>query len=42
VLIEPQAAVTLAFLADNPGKWMLQCHVLEHGEAGMMTWLEVT
>jgi FtsP/CotA-like multicopper oxidase with cupredoxin domain len=42
VLIEPRAAVTLAFLADNPGKWMLQCHVLEHGEAGLMTWLEVT
>jgi FtsP/CotA-like multicopper oxidase with cupredoxin domain len=42
VLIAPQAAVTLAFLADNPGKWMLQCHVLEHGEAGLVTWFEVT
>jgi FtsP/CotA-like multicopper oxidase with cupredoxin domain len=42
VLIDPQASVTMAFVADNPGKWMLQCHILEHGEAGMMTWLEVT
>jgi FtsP/CotA-like multicopper oxidase with cupredoxin domain len=42
VLVEPRAELKLAFLADNPGKWMLQCRVLEHGDAGMMTWLEVT
>ncbi|HUF45095.1 MAG TPA: multicopper oxidase family protein, partial [Aestuariivirgaceae bacterium] len=42
VLIEPHAIVTMAFLADNPGKWLFHCHVLEHGETGMMTWLEVT
>jgi FtsP/CotA-like multicopper oxidase with cupredoxin domain len=42
VLIEPHQTVTLAFLADNPGKWIVECHVLEHGEAGMMTWIEVT
>ena len=42
VLTEPEGAVTIAFLADNPGKWVLECHVLEHGEAGMMTWIEVT
>ncbi|HUE45419.1 MAG TPA: multicopper oxidase domain-containing protein, partial [Aestuariivirgaceae bacterium] len=42
VLIEPQTRLTVAFLADNPGKWVLECHVLEHGEAGMMTWLKVT
>lgn len=42
VLIEPAGAVTVAFLADNPGKWVLECHVLEHGEAGMMTWIEVS
>lgn len=42
VLVEPQAIVTIAFIADNPGKWIFQCHVLEHGEAGLITWLEVS
>ena len=31
----------IAFMADNPGKWLLHCHMLEHAAAGMMTWLEV-
>ncbi|MEL6373534.1 MAG: multicopper oxidase family protein [Pseudomonadota bacterium] len=33
---------TVAFVADNPGKWMLHCHMLEHHEGGMGTWFEVT
>jgi FtsP/CotA-like multicopper oxidase with cupredoxin domain len=41
VLVEPRRLVEVAFVADNPGKWQLHCHVLEHGEAGMMTWIEV-
>lgn len=32
----------LAFTADNPGKWLLHCHMLSHAASGMMTWLEVT
>lgn len=31
----------LAFKADAPGKWMLHCHMLEHADGGMMTWVEV-
>lgn len=31
----------IAFVADNPGDWMLHCHMLEHSAAGMMTWLRV-
>jgi FtsP/CotA-like multicopper oxidase with cupredoxin domain len=31
----------VAFVADNPGKWMLHCHMLEHQAAGMMTWINV-
>jgi FtsP/CotA-like multicopper oxidase with cupredoxin domain len=23
--------------ADNPGEWMLHCHVSDHVKAGMMT-----
>lgn len=26
---------------DNPGKWLLHCHMLDHQAAGMKTWLEV-
>lgn len=26
---------------DNPGKWLLHCHMLGHQAAGMKTWVEV-
>lgn len=32
----------IAFVADNPGKWLLHCHMLSHAAAGMMTWVNVT
>ncbi len=41
VLVAPQERVVIAFVADNPGKWMLHCHMLEHQAAGMATWFEV-
>lgn len=41
-LIAPQERVRIAFVADNPGKWLLHCHMLEHAAAGMNTWFEVT
>ena len=31
----------IAFVADNPGDWLLHCHMLEHAAAGMMTWIRV-
>ncbi len=31
----------IAFVADNPGKWLIHCHMLEHAAGGMMTWFEV-
>ena len=31
----------IAFVADNPGDWLLHCHMLEHSVAGMMTWFRV-
>ena len=27
----------IAFVADNPGKWLLHCHMLSHAASGMMT-----
>jgi FtsP/CotA-like multicopper oxidase with cupredoxin domain len=32
----------IAFVTDNPGKWLLHCHMLEHAAAGMTTWFEVS
>lgn len=39
--IEGNDTVEIAFVADNPGKWLLHCHMLEHAAAGMNTWFEV-
>ncbi|MDJ0945935.1 MAG: multicopper oxidase family protein [Kiloniellales bacterium] len=41
VLLQRNEKASIAFLADNPGKWMLHCHMLEHQAAGMATWIEV-
>jgi FtsP/CotA-like multicopper oxidase with cupredoxin domain len=41
LVMAANSKVQVAFIADNPGKWMLHCHMLEHQESGMMTWLAV-
>ncbi len=41
VLVMPDERVRIAFVADNPGNWMLHCHIIEHQETGMMAWFEV-
>lgn len=41
VLVERQETAKIAFVADNPGKWMIHCHMLEHQAAGMTTWFNV-
>lgn len=42
VLLAPEESAEIAFVADNPGKWMLHCHVLEHQASGMMGVVEVS
>ena len=42
VLVERDESVKIAFVADNPGKWMIHCHMLEHQASGMGTWFEIT
>lgn len=42
VLVRPRETVRVAFVADNPGDWMLHCHVLDHQIAGLMTTIRVT
>ncbi|MGH6880202.1 multicopper oxidase family protein [Hypericibacter sp.] len=41
VLVSPREAVEIAFVADNPGDWMLHCHVIDHQMAGLMTILRI-
>ena len=41
VLLQRDDVVEIAFEADNPGKWLLHCHMLEHQASGMLSWFEV-
>jgi FtsP/CotA-like multicopper oxidase with cupredoxin domain len=40
VLVPARGRVTIAFEADNPGRWALHCHHLYHMAGGMMTTFE--
>ena len=42
VLVLPKERIEVAFVADNPGRWMLHCHILEHQETGMMGYITVS
>jgi len=35
VLVPPRGSADVAFVADNPGLWMMHCHVLIHAASGM-------
>ena len=37
VLVLPKSTVKVQFDSDNPGNWMMHCHMLYHQEGGMMT-----
>jgi FtsP/CotA-like multicopper oxidase with cupredoxin domain len=41
VLIPRRETADIAFVADNPGDWMLHCHVTDHQVSGMMTVLRI-
>lgn len=41
VLVAPNERLRLAFVADNPGDWMVHCHIIEHQETGMMGYFRV-
>jgi FtsP/CotA-like multicopper oxidase with cupredoxin domain len=40
-LLAPRTNLTVAFVADNPGNWLIHCHVLEHHAGGMGTQFKV-
>lgn len=41
VLMQRREKVEIAFAADNPGKWLFHCHMVEHTAGGMATWFNV-
>ena len=41
VLLNGSDRKRIAFVADNPGKWLIHCHMIEHQAGGMVTWFEV-
>ncbi|MBI1774444.1 MAG: multicopper oxidase family protein [Proteobacteria bacterium] len=41
VLVPPREQAEIAFVADNPGDWMIHCHIPDHQEGGMMTVIRV-
>jgi len=42
VMITPKERVKVALVADNPGRWMYHCHIIEHMKTGMMGWIDVS
>jgi len=41
VLVAPGATERIAFIADNPGRWLFGGRVLEHLAGGQFGWFEV-
>jgi FtsP/CotA-like multicopper oxidase with cupredoxin domain len=42
VQVPENKTVRIAFVADNPGRWLLASTVAERFDAGLWTWIEVT
>lgn len=42
ILLDAREKKKIAMVADNPGKWLFHCHMVEHTAGGMITWFEVT
>lgn len=41
VLLGKNEIVIAALVADNPGRWMYHCHIIEHLKTGFMSYVEV-
>ena len=41
VMLGKNETIRVAFVADNPGKWMFHCHVIDHMATGLMGYIEV-
>jgi FtsP/CotA-like multicopper oxidase with cupredoxin domain len=41
-LVVGEAVERIAFVADNPGRWLIECRMLERPDAGTAAWFAVT
>ncbi len=41
VIIPEGRTIRIAFVADNPGKWLIRSAIIEHMESGVLSWFEV-
>jgi FtsP/CotA-like multicopper oxidase with cupredoxin domain len=41
-LVDARESIDIVCVFDNPGKWLLHCHMLSHQAAGMKTWIKVS
>ena len=41
ILLQRNERARIAFVADNPGRWMYHCHVIEHMMTGLMGYITV-
>jgi FtsP/CotA-like multicopper oxidase with cupredoxin domain len=42
IQVPENKTIRIAFVADNPGKWLLASTVMERFDAGLWTWIEVS
>jgi FtsP/CotA-like multicopper oxidase with cupredoxin domain len=42
VQVPENKTLRIAFVADNPGRWLLASTVMERFDAGLWTWIEVS
>lgn len=42
IVVMPEQTARVAFVADNPGRWLIECQRLEQPEKPMAAWFEVT
>ncbi len=42
ILVDPGETREIALVGDNPGNWLIHCHMLNHQAAGMKTWFQVS
>jgi FtsP/CotA-like multicopper oxidase with cupredoxin domain len=40
-IVPPRAAAHIAFIADNPGKWLIASAIMDHFANGLAAWFEV-
>ncbi|HTO30201.1 MAG TPA: multicopper oxidase family protein [Pararhizobium sp.] len=41
ILLQPDEQAELGLVADNPGDWLLHCHIIEHQKTGMTGYFRV-